>query len=1311
MKEVLVNILKLLEKGEHEIARQELEKLVAKAKESKEIKILSLIFNLPSKIQNNPKLNLLNLGCGYNYHPDWINVDLVKTGEGVLQYNLTKGIPFEDNTFDAIYCSHLLEHFPKRFAPFFLKECFRVLKPSGILRIIVPDLEEIVKLYLENLQLAILGDETAKIRYEWVLLELLDQLTRNHSGGEMLLFWRQYPLPCEDFIYQRVGYEAKKAIKEIRDKGKIITQEEYRKLPPQIINDPVEIGKFRLSGEIHQWMYDRYSLKELLKEVGFEKIEKLDAFTSMIPEFEKYYLDVTPSGEIRKPDSLFMEAVKPQKSEVKEYRLTLSDELEKKQNKALETLNILHLSVWDTGGAGVAALRLHLALMRLGHKSMLLTIYKNTNYPNVFQTERKEFAKNWKWSDYYSIYNSFLKKNYPFRNDDFEFFSSIKSVTILNKNNFLNEADIINFHWVSSLVDFQEDIDIFKNKKIVWTLHDENAYTGGCHYTSGCKKYEQICRACLQLGSSMENDLSYDQFTKKMKFFENTNITIVTPSSWLLENVRKSRLLKHKNSLQILNGIPVGIFHRYNKNLVRKLLKFDNSKIYLLFGADFHSKRKGSYLFKKFLEKCPNKINDKPVEVVIFGNSQEQNLKSNLPINYLGYVEDSLLLAMIYSAADVFVALSLEDNLPNTIVESVCCGTPVVAFDVGGIKDIIEHGKNGWLVKPFSIDEVIEAVFEVSKFGEGKRLEIAHKAQEKFNDFFQAENYLELYNSLLLGNPNENENKYYSLFNFETISNENFVILPFKKLLYNFSGLDLHYFKKIFNFNEISINEFVNLFIIRFLLSYNIINLDNIVLVSHTENFPQVLIPKLFDFSLLLIDTAKIKYKKEIIQNGNKTIIVSPDYLAENTQEFNSNLLIFLLQFELLRTNEVVFLKIFQGFAKSLFNLKMLIFVKLDIEDLEKLQDFLEKLPFEFKVVSIENSLKNSTQSFDSYVTEKNNFKNYTIVTLIVNNINYYLEQIKKINIIKNYQIQLPKISIVTANLNQGKFLETCIKSVINQKYPNLEYIVIDGGSTDNSIDIIKKYEKYLHTWVSEKDEGQYDAINKGFNFATGDILAWINADDFYLPGAFYIIAEFFTSFPNSNWVTTSKITTISVNNEIQTNWGAKEYSLKKILDGNFDKPFIQQESTFWTSKLWKMAGGYLSLKYELASDLELWIRFFEIVNLYLIDLPIAIFRFQTESKTFKSFDKYMQEGRLIIKEKKDALQTILNLNFKGISIHVSISEFIEKSGLKILGKHLEQIINDYKNLSYPPQNYFDQINLNLWIDFLIYLNKVWKQK
>ncbi|URR34626.1 glycosyltransferase [Thermosynechococcus sp. HN-54] len=207
--------------------------------------------------------------------------------------------------------------------------------------------------------------------------------------------------------------------------------------------------------------------------------------------------------------------------------------------------------------------------------------------------------------------------------------------------------------------------------------------------------------------------------------------------------------------------------------------------------------------------------------------------------------------------------------------------------------------------------------------------------------------------------------------------------------------------------------------------------------------------------------------------------------------------------------------------------------------------------------------------------------------------------------------MKLPKISIVTPSFNQGRFLEATIQSVVNQNYPNLEYIIIDGGSTDESVEIIKKYENCLHYAVSERDLGHGNALNKGFAKATGEIMAWINSDDMYLPWCFYVVSQVFERHPEVEWI---------VGWHTHYNVEGKVIKTRKVYKNIYDfllgnYAWIQQESVFWRRSLWEKTGGFIDESYEFMVDGELWSRFFLHTNIYHVDCMLGGYRLHDSNR------------------------------------------------------------------------------------------------
>ena len=266
----------------------------------------------------------LNLGCGARFHPAWTNVDLHPQHSSILRQDIAGSLPFADGTFDAVYHSHVLEHLRREQAPALLHECLRVLCQGGTLRIAVPDLEQIARLYLDALGQAWSGDVAAEQAHHWHVLELYDQTTRERPGGTMVDVLRE--LPATAVAWYRLGadgtvirnhLEAPAASIPIPSRWRRWTGRLggwRERLARWLLRDAyalLAVGRFRRAGEVHHWMYDRVSLRRLLTEAGFVDFRVVGPAESDIAGWADFQLDVGPDGAPCKPDSLYVEARKP----------------------------------------------------------------------------------------------------------------------------------------------------------------------------------------------------------------------------------------------------------------------------------------------------------------------------------------------------------------------------------------------------------------------------------------------------------------------------------------------------------------------------------------------------------------------------------------------------------------------------------------------------------------------------------------------------------------------------------------------------------------------------------------------------------------------------------------------------------------------------------------------------------------------------------------------------------------------------------------------------------------------------------------
>jgi glycosyltransferase involved in cell wall biosynthesis len=230
------------------------------------------------------------------------------------------------------------------------------------------------------------------------------------------------------------------------------------------------------------------------------------------------------------------------------------------------------------------------------------------------------------------------------------------------------------------------------------------------------------------------------------------------------------------------------------------------------------------------------------------------------------------------------------------------------------------------------------------------------------------------------------------------------------------------------------------------------------------------------------------------------------------------------------------------------------------------------------------------------------------------------------------------KFTIVTPSFNQGRFLERCMRSVLEQEHTDVEYIVVDGGSTDGSVATIEKYSARLAHWVSRPDRGYADALNTGFARGNGEIMGWINSDDMLAPWALRVAASVFAALPEVEWITTLYPLVMDEDGMVIAARRGEGYNAEAFYRGRnipladgFYTAVIQQESTFWRRTLWERAGARMDADLRMAGDLELWARFFQSAGLYAVGVPLGCFRFQKESFTSSRMDAYLAECRAVL--------------------------------------------------------------------------------
>ncbi|MGF1479787.1 MAG: glycosyltransferase family 4 protein [Cyanophyceae cyanobacterium] len=409
-------------------------------------------------------------------------------------------------------------------------------------------------------------------------------------------------------------------------------------------------------------------------------------------------------------------------------------------------MKILLLSTSDLqGGAARAAYRLHQGLRAADADSQMLVQAKASDDGTVVAPQTK-LAK--ALTQLQSVVDALPLTFYPQREAatfSAQWFPSqiAAQVTAL-------APEIINLHWVCGSYLPIETLAKF-DQPLVWTLHDMWAFTGGCHYSLGCDRYTSSCGSCPQLHSHRDWDLSRWVWQRKAKAWRAINLTIVTPSVWLAQCARASSLFRNRRIEVIPNGLDLTRYKLLDKRLAKSWLGLPTERPMILFGAAYATSdhRKGIDLLLPALQKLSQ--TEAGIELVIYGASQpEQPPDFGFKAHYFGKLSDDIALALLYAAADVFVAPSRQDNLPNTIVEALACGTPCVAFKVGGLPDMIEHQQNGYLAHPYDTDDLAQGIAWVLNNECYQQLSdrAREKAQQEFSQERQAQRYLTLFGEL-----------------------------------------------------------------------------------------------------------------------------------------------------------------------------------------------------------------------------------------------------------------------------------------------------------------------------------------------------------------------------------------------------------------------------------------------------------------------------------------------------------------------------------------------------------------------------------
>lgn len=411
----------------------------------------------------------------------------------------------------------------------------------------------------------------------------------------------------------------------------------------------------------------------------------------------------------------------------------------------------LLLNTYDgQGGAGLATYRVHKALQAEKIESLLWVQNQNSDDHTVNSPVgiKKLLANVRPYLDALpiKIFNK-NKKN--------ELFSLAWLPNNIEKIINSVDPDIVHVFWINNGFANIEALGRIK-KPTIWTLHDMWPFTGGCHYDDGCGKFKSQCGQCPSIYSDRQYDVSSWVLNRKIKSWINWDVTIVATSKWLSDQASASSLFAKRDIRVIPNPIDTEKYKPIPKKIARNIFNLPQNKkiiMFSAFGANSHP-RKGGHLLQEAIKKISYKYSNDEIELVILGATKPNQFEQfTIPTHYIGLLKDEISQVILYSAVDVLVAPSMQENLSNTVLESLSCGTPVIAFDIGGMPDLIQHKFNGYLANPFDIDDLSTGISWSLLSTEINLEKISANARQsviaKYSFPVIAKKYLDLYKSVL----------------------------------------------------------------------------------------------------------------------------------------------------------------------------------------------------------------------------------------------------------------------------------------------------------------------------------------------------------------------------------------------------------------------------------------------------------------------------------------------------------------------------------------------------------------------------------
>jgi glycosyltransferase involved in cell wall biosynthesis len=370
----------------------------------------------------------------------------------------------------------------------------------------------------------------------------------------------------------------------------------------------------------------------------------------------------------------------------------------------------LLLNTYDgQGGAGIATYRIHRALRSMGIDSQLLVQSRKGDDPTVCGPVGWEKLAARLRPHLDNIPNRFMRRAKP------ELFSvAWVPDHILDRLEKAN-PDLVHLFWLNNGLVRLENLGKIR-QPTVWTLHDMWPFTGGCHYDDGCGRFVERCGCCPSIYSEADRDISRRIIQRKLNAWRDWDLTVVATSEWLANEARASTVFRDRDVRVIPNAVDIDTYKPISKYVARTIFNLPQNKRIIMFSAFAATShpRKGGHLLMDAIDRIARTNAAADIELVIVGASEPKHSKDfGIPVHYMGHFSDEVSQVVLYSASDVLVAPSMQENLSNTVMEALACGTPVVAFRIGGMPDMVEHQANGYLAQAFEPDDLAHGILWV----------------------------------------------------------------------------------------------------------------------------------------------------------------------------------------------------------------------------------------------------------------------------------------------------------------------------------------------------------------------------------------------------------------------------------------------------------------------------------------------------------------------------------------------------------------------------------------------------------------------